>query len=74
MIELAVGAAPEHDQIDLPEHLELRVAVVGMVDAAGPPAREPVDDAAAAGHEAVERHRHVQDQAPLSFGTHLDTT
>jgi hypothetical protein len=31
---------------------------------------EPVHGPVAAGYEAVERHRHLQDQPPLSLGTH----
>ena len=69
------GATPEHDQSDLPEHLQVGVvAVVAVVDAAGPPVGEPVDDAVAAGHETVKRHRHVQDQPPLRVPAHPLTT
>jgi hypothetical protein len=48
---LLIGAATEHEEADLPEHLQVSVvvAVVAVVDAAGPSGREPVDDAVAAG-------------------------
>src|SRR4029453_2354711 len=56
---LLKGAATEHDEADLPEHLQVGVvAVVSVVDAAGPPGREPVDHAVAAGHETGKPHTH----------------
>jgi hypothetical protein len=65
-----VGTAPDDDQPDLPDHLEVRVVAGGALLLACP---QPVDDAVLAGDEPVERHGHVEDQPPLRLCVHAVT-
>src|SRR3954453_5839391 len=61
---LLVGAAPDGNQADLSDHLEVGLVTdAAVVHAAG--------DLAARGGEPVERNGHVQDQSPLRLAAHV---